>query len=385
MKIPSIPIFVTLLAAACVIAAISYNAGNIEHNEMANVKAKKLKAPDISVIQVQQANYQSVVTGFGEAQAHYQLELTTEVSGMVEALSPVLETGQSIKSSDLLVTLDDTQYKQALATAKADHADARLALLEEERRGQQAKLEWSQSGLKGKPDSPLVLRRPQLDFAKARLEQARNTLLTAQKNLSKTRIQAPFDAVVVNRQVQPGRFLQVGDVIASLYSTDKIEVMIPLPESDWQLLQDIHIAGEKSWMVTLRNIENQQQWQGYVGRVEQHLDNNSRQRTLVVVVENPLQQQTPLYPGTFLRAEIPGQKLHNIWRIPASAISQNGDVWLVSEDNTLTRHPVKKLYEQGKYCYIPPVNSQADALIVLRPLNSYVVGMRMHPREHKSS
>lgn len=384
MKIPGISIFITLLAAGSVIAAISYNAENTDANKMGNVKEKMLKVPDISVIQVQQADYQSLVAGFGEAQAHYQLELTNEVSGKVEVLSPSLETGKDIKKSDLLVTLDDTQYKQALATAKADYADARLTLLEEERRGQQAKLEWSQSGLKGKPDSPLVLRRPQLDFAQARLEQAKNTLLTARKNLSKTRIRAPFNAVVVSRQVQPGRFLPVGNVIASLYSTDKIEVMVPLSSRDWQLLANIPKVGDKSRRVTLRNIENKQQWQGYIGRVEQHLNNNSRQRILVVIVEKPLQQQTPLYPGTFLRAQIPGRVLHNIWRVPASAISQNGDIWLVAEDNTLTRHPVNKLYEQGKFSYILPVNSQAHALIVLRPLNSYVVGMRMHPIEHKS-
>ena len=377
INIKGMPIIVTLLAVASIMAAISYNAENMKQQEMGNVKTKSLKAPDISVVKVQQADFQSVITGYGEAQAHYQLELTSEVSGKIEILSAVLETGHNIKTSDLLVTLDDTQYKEALATAKADYADARLALLEEQRRGQQSQLEWEQSGLKGKPESPLVLRQPQL-------EQAKNTLKTAQKNLSKTKIHAPFNAVVVKRNVQPGRFLQVGTAIATVYSTDKIEVMIPLSGNNWQLLTQIKKGDHKFWTITLTNIENQQQWQGYVGRVEQHIDNDNRQRTLVVIVEDPLQQKIPLYPGTFLRAEIPGKILQNIWRIPASAISQTGDIWVVAKDNTLSRYPVTKLYGQGEFSYILPVNAQQHALIVLRPLNSYVVGMQINPRENKS-
>lgn len=400
-------ILITLLAATSVYAAVTYNNQNILEEKIPELENQSPKAPDMAVFRVYQKDYLAHVTGFGEATAHYELDLTAEVSGHVTYLSENLESGQYIQKGELLLRIDDTQYQQDLATAKAELAQARLEWLEEQRRGRQARLEWKQSGMQGQPDSTLVLREPQLTAAQAKLEQAKNSLATAKSNVQKTRVRAPFNGIVMVRQVQPGSFVQSGTRLTTIYSTDRVEVKLPLSQHEWQLLTDYgdNIAGLKKYSgsknhskskpsktnlpvlenanrsVALWSMDGQQYWQGEWIRVERHLDTQSRQRVLVVGVKQPLQQATPLYPGTFIRAEIKAKRFENIWRVPASSISPNGEVWLVGVDNTLKRYPVQKIFEREGYCYIKPVNQLTHAVLVLRPLNSYMVGMRVNPQE----
>lgn len=303
--------------------------------------------------------------------------LTSEVSGQVESLGQNFATGKQFKRGEAVIKINDIDYQQAFSSAQVAVADAKLALLEEQRQGQQARLEWHNSGINGDPDSPLVLREPQLIAAQATFKNAQSQLTKAQRDLDKTVITAPFSALVVSRDVQLGSYLQVGNSIATLYSTDRMEIEIPLSAHQWSSLPNISGAVEGQWPVTLTNTTGDSQWQGYVERVEQHLDNNSRQRALVVVVEQPLAQQTPLFPGTFVTATVQGKALNDLWQLPASAISQNGEVWYIGADGHLATFTAQQQFAQGELSYIKPMAGMDSANIIIRPLNSYVQGMQV--------
>jgi len=380
MKNNVITIAITLAAAASIFGVISYNKTQIEttasSNHGAAVKAV-VQHPEVAVMTVTKGNYQAEVIGFGEARSRYQLTLTSEVSGQVKSIGQNFATGKQFKQGEAVIQIDDTDYQQALSSAEVAVADAKLALLEEQRQGQQARLEWTNSGISGEPDSPLVLRKPQLIAAQAALKNAQNQLTKAQRDLQKTTIAAPFSALVVSRDVQLGSYLQVGNSIATLYSTDRMEIEIPLSTHQWSSLPNINGTVDGNWPVILTNTTGDAQWQGYVERVEQHLDNSSRQRSLVVVVEQPLAQQTPLFPGTFVSATVQGKSLHNLWQLPASAISQNDEVWYIGADGNLAIFTPQKQFSQGELSYIKPIAGMNSANIVIRPLNSYVQGMQV--------
>jgi len=150
-----------------------------------------------------------------------------------------------------------------------------------------------------------------------------------------------------------------------------------LSTHQWSSLPNINGTVDGNWPVILTNTTGDAQWQGYVERVEQHLDNSSRQRSLVVVVEQPLAQQTPLFPGTFVSATVQGKSLHNLWQLPASAISQNDEVWYIGADGNLATFTPQKQFSQGELSYIKPIAGMNSANIVIRPLNSYVQGMQV--------
>jgi membrane fusion protein (multidrug efflux system) len=378
MKLKVLTIAITLASAASVFVAAAYNSAQMDAAQVPDkITETAIQLPEVAVIQVNKGNYKAEVIGHGEARARYQLTLTSEVSGQVEYLGKSFETGKHLQKGEQLVKLNDIDYQQAVASAQSAVADAQLALLEEQRQGKQASLEWQSSGIAGEPDSPLVLRQPQLAAAQAKLNNAQRQLTKAQRDLSKTRITAPFAALVVSRDVQPGSYLQVGNTIATLYSTDRMEIEIPLSNEQWLSLPSIADLHAHQWPVILTNIAGTVEWQGYVERVEQHLDSASRQRALMVVVDNPLTLDSPLFPGTFVEAKIQGRELEQLWQLPASAISQQGEVWYVDQTGELASFAAHKRFAQGNASYIAPMLGLESAQIVIRPLNSYVPGMRV--------
>ncbi|PMH23678.1 efflux transporter periplasmic adaptor subunit [Vibrio lentus] len=402
MKLNTITIAITLVAGSSIFAALAYNGSQVapapeKANELTvsesqamSVDTKSIEATtlpaasqqqQVSVVLATLGDYQAEVVGYGEAKSRYELMFSTEVGGRVETISSQFETGQVISQGEVIANIDSTSYQQAVTQAKANVAQAQLDLLEEQRQGEQAKSEWQRSGLSGEPDSPLVLREPQLAQVTAALENAKLELVKAQQNLEKTTLVAPFDSLVVSRDVQPGSYAQTGAQIATLYSIDEVEVSVPLSESQWLSLpsSDNTQLKEQPWPVTLSSSNGQFQWQGYVERVEQHLQQDTRQRSLIVKVDNPLEQEKGFYPGTFVQATISGKQLTQLWELPASALSQQGDLWFVDNNSQLSKSNADVEFEKGGMIYIDPTKLNVEigdsVQVVKRPLSSFKAGM----------
>lgn len=375
MKISPIPVVVTLIAVASIGIAVAYNSHKMAQQENGSKPAQvDAIAPNVSVINTIPGTYQAYVSGHGEAKAHWTLTLKAQVKGEVISMSEQFATGNLIAKDQEFAQIDNTEYLQALASAKATLADAKLALQEEQDLGSQAKREWERSGVTQAPSSPLVFRTLQLEAAQATLDNAQYALQTAQRDEKNTHISAPFDAVVLSRDIDLGTYVNIGDTLATLNSTDKVEISVPLSLNQWQ-----NLASDKSKEVILSDVTTQNQWQGYIARFEQHLDDSSRQRSVVVALDKPFEQATPLLPGTFLAVQIAGKTLDNVIKLPASAISQEGLIWYVSEQNTLVSTTANKVFERDDYVYISPIAGQSNLRVVARPLVSYLNEMRVNP------
>ena len=375
MKISPVPVVVTLVAIVCIGLAISYNGQKMA--QQANgpkPEPAKSVAPNVSVINAVPSTYQAYVSGRGEAKAHWALSLKAQVKGEITNMSEQFATGNVVKKGQVLAQIDNTEYLQAVASAKATLADAKLALQEEQDLGNQAKREWQRSGVTQAPSSPLVFRTLQLEAAQATADNAQYALQTAQRDEKNTHISAPFDAVILSRDIDLGTYVSIGDTLATLNSTDKVEISVPLSLSQWQ-----NLASDKSGEVILSDVTTQNQWQGYIARFEQHLDDSSRQRSVVVALDRPFEQATPLLPGTFLAVQIAGKALNNVIKLPASAVSQEGLIWYVNEQNTLMSIQAQKLFERGDYVYISPIEGHTNLRVVARPLVSYLNDMLVNP------
>lgn len=336
--------------------------------------------PEVRVVQIEPGSYQAQVAGYGEARARYALSLTAQVAGRVVALADNLQSGLRVGKGEVLLELEDTDYRAAVASAENDLAAAKLALLEEERQGIQARAEWKASGLKGKPDSALVLREPHLAAAKAAVANAEAALASARHDLAETRIRAPFDAMVVSRSVAPGSYVQAGTEVATLYSADRIEISVPLPEQDWEKLPTAAELKQATWPVVLRSVDSGQRWDGYVLRAEQHLDETTRQRALIVAVDRPLDRSPPLLPGTFLHATVAGRHLDGLLKLPSSALSLRGEIWAIGANDTLRSFPAEAVFADGEGLYVDaPEATSAPLEVVVHPLNGYLQGMAVKP------
>jgi RND family efflux transporter MFP subunit len=357
--------FLAIPAAMMLIASPSKPAGSIGKGAATTA----VSSPIVSVMTVSPASYQASITAFGEVEATYAVDMAAEISGRITRLGDQFKTGQLIKSGTLLAKINDAQYQQAYLSAQKSLADAQVTLLEEQQTRDQAVNEWNRSGLSGEPSSQLVLNEPQLKAAEIDVAQAKAGLKKAQYDLDNTHITAPFDALVVERRVSPGSYLNVGSEVGTLYSSKDIEIRVLLAENQWALLPG---ANEFSLgnTVSLTSASNaEQHWQGQVLRMEQHIESDTRQRALILTVDNPLQQG--LYPGTFVKADIQGKNTANVLRLPASTLSQQGEIWYVDDQDLLQKFAATPLFDQQDGIIVKAPVGLNTLRIIIRPLESY--------------
>lgn len=372
-------VVITLGCVASIFLVISLNSLLMaNHHKSPPAKVEPLY-PTVAVTKAKPIAHSAKVTAYGEVQSRHQLALTSQVYGQITYLSDKFLTGKTFKSGELIARIEPIVYQQALADAKSTLADAKLSLAQEEVNSAQAKAEWQRSGKYGQHNELA------LQAAQAKYQMALQAVSKAEYDLAQTNIVAPFDALVVTRSAQLGSYIQVGGEVATLYDISLFEVALPLTSQEWQLIapqsvqSPAQFADLQSTKITLVDETKGNRWQANLDRFEQHINQESRQRALIASVSNPINRQTPLYPGTFVKAQIEGQPIEQLWQIPASALIDNNTVWQVNEQGLLKRLPIELLFSDGNLVYIKPVVAQAEALIVNRPLASYLADMKVSP------
>jgi RND family efflux transporter MFP subunit len=162
----------------------------------------------------------------GEVRARYENDLAFRVGGKVTAR--YVDVGAVVRKGQPLARLDpqDAQLaaegaRSALAAAQADHA---LATAEVERyRDLYAKKFVSQAVLDARETA--------FNTTKARLEQARAQLATAQNQSSYTTLTAESDGVITAANVEPGQVVSAGQTVMRFARPAEKEVVINVPES----------------------------------------------------------------------------------------------------------------------------------------------------------
>ncbi|WP_125562032.1 efflux RND transporter periplasmic adaptor subunit [Pseudoalteromonas rubra] len=343
--------------------------------------------PQVTIMPVKAASYTHIITGHGTVSATHTLTLSSEIGGRVTRLHPDFKQGERLSAGTVLARLDDTQLQQTLANAEVSLAQARLDAEAEKLQGDPNKMQWRQLASTDSHDVLQPLRAPQQQVVAAQLSLAEAQLNSARYNLAASQFTLPFDATIVKRSVQPGSYVQPGSAIATLYSTAQAEITIELSAEQWRHLP-AELMPEGGWHVTLRdttNTDEQTQWHGRVSRLSQYVDPQSRQRLAIIIVDRPLDQTQPLYFGSYVKAQIQGVKQDDLWRIPASALSQQNLIWYVDKENHLAHFTPQIQFRQHGDLYINAPTDLHKANIVVRPLSAYLDGMKVTPIQQEHS
>lgn len=378
-KLAQFTFFITCLVISGLIFMFVSNQIEAKKSQVRGKKPSVQVLPQVSVLSAKVGSYQPSIEAFGSAEPKYSLVLEAQNSGQITRLASQFEAGKKVSAGEVLAVIADTSYQASVATQEYAVTSAIVALKEELRTAEQALDEWKASGLPGQPSSDLVLRKPQIAEAKAALLDAQSSLKEAKQNLEDTKIKAPFNGLVVSRDIVPGSYVQAGTEIGTLYNTDRMDIEIALSAKDWAKLPSIEVMQKSRWPVTLTDVETQDQWQAYVLSVDNHRDSSTRLRTLVIAVDNPLQQTPALYAGSFVKASLKGHKLDNLWQLPSTAFSQKSQVWYLNQDNRLKAFSASPVFSANGQVYIePPVTLQgSEQRVLLRPYNSYLEGMKV--------
>lgn len=352
--------------------------------------------PVVETIEAKPSSIVIEVQSQGTVEARTQTNLVAEVSGRVENISPALYAGGFFRKGDVLATIDDTDYKANLAAAKSRYAEAQLAHEQERAASAQALEDWKAVGNSGQP-SDLVLRKPQLERAKANLEAAEASVLSAQKDLERTSVKAPYDGRVQKKFIDVGQFANARtSQIASIYSVDTAEVRLAIPLSDTRLIdvpETYRDAGPQSAkpQVTIESDYggNVYRWNGIIDRSEGTVDPQTRLLNLVAKIPDPYRrdpndEKPPLKIGSFVTATIKGKTLEDAYEIPRKALHEDDTVYVVTPDRKLQVRKVD-VYQKTTENAILTAGLQPGELLCLTPLQYVVDGMEVQIDGEESS
>lgn len=344
------------------------------NNEATELKSDKQQVRPVSIIQAEPGEFRTTITAYGEALPVWQVHLRSQVQGKIIDVFETFRVGNKVPKGTPLLQIDQTDYKVRLTQAELSYKRALTELLVEQREGHDASQAWKRSGLKGSPTSPLVLRTPYLAMAEANMKAAEELLKQAEKQISDTIITAPFDALIIKRNVSPGATLLDGEEVGSLYGIDTFVIGLHLDMEAWRKLP----TDWKNITVTLFDEKEQHHWTGRLVREGKSFERDSRLRTLFVEVENPLEQEPPLLPGTFLKAQIPGRKMSNLLKVPESARTPKGLVWYVDADNRLRSVQAIPEFRENEQLFFK-YNKKKAIKIATNPNSSFVNGLAVTP------
>jgi multidrug efflux system membrane fusion protein len=192
-------------------------------------KPPKPTLPVVETFTVQAADYTVRVPSYGTVAPRTQSTLIPEVAGRIVEVAPAFRAGGFFEAGDLLLRIDPTDYQNAVVVARAELAQARLNLREEQAQGAQAQRDWQQLQMPGEPGD-LARREPQLESRRAEVAAAEARLRQAQTALARTRIGAPYAGRVLEKRVDVGQYVSPGNVLATLYAVDYVEVRLPLSD-----------------------------------------------------------------------------------------------------------------------------------------------------------
>ncbi len=308
---------------------------------------KKPPSMLVDVMRVHAANEKITVKAQGSVTPRTQTTLISEVSGLITEVSAAFVAGGFFSKGDVLVRIDDRNYRAEVKRAQAAVRAAETNVTRETGLADYAREDWerAQSVLRSsKAATDLAMRKPQQAEALASLEFAKADLEKREGDLDRTVIRAPYDGLVREKRADIGQFVNSGSPLAVTFSVEVAEIRLPLPDSQLPYLNlDEHelVQGRGPGVVLSANIGGQlNSWQGRIIRTEGIFDERSRVLYLVAQIDDPYNRysqkwQHSLRMGTFVEAAIEGEQLDNVIRLPRTALRRDNKIWTVSDNDTL--------------------------------------------------
>lgn len=355
------------------------------------------------------------ITGYGTVAPARDWRAVTRVEGEVVETSPLLANGQLAPKGTVLLKIDDTDLRLALA-----QIDAQAAALEVRDQTLRASLEIS--------SADLALSQAELDrqtrlqgqgvATQAQLDQTRRATLSARskvteienqlelnkaeravleaqrdiaaRNLDFTMITAPYDLRIDSVGAEIGQVVTRGTTLLTAEGTEAAEVTAQFPIGRMGPLVRALGPGatvtDLTAVVRLSAPAHDVAWPATVDRVSETIDPRTQSAGIVVRVADPLDlaqpgKRPPLRRNMFVLVELSAPP-RTALAVPSDAI-QNGKALVVSASDTLELRTVATDYTVDGVAIVSSGLQAGERLVVTDP-SVAVPGMSVKPVEDKA-
>lgn len=299
---------------------------------------KKISAmiPVVEVIGIQPVSTSVTVNCMGTVIADREAALQAEVNGRITGIMNGLVEGAFVCKGDVLLTIDPRDYELAVQKAEASLHSAQSDLRLEEGQQAVAKHERELIGSDSELDrdyEDLMLRVPQLKAAQASVEAAQAALDEARLDLQRTRVTAPFDAVVQSLDVDEGDYASSSKTLVELVAADRFFVRASLPVSSLSMFPNL---GKTEYAAQVRLTDGAMR-DGSLYKLLPDLSEQGRMTRILVTVDDPLSADAgrPMLLGEYVRVQLTGKTVENVYPIARSSLRDGSVIYLMDSANCL--------------------------------------------------
>ncbi|NOX35191.1 MAG: efflux RND transporter periplasmic adaptor subunit [Deltaproteobacteria bacterium] len=361
------------------------------------------------------------VEAFGTVKPRKLVKIAAEVPGKIDYMNPSFIEGGKINKGGLLIRIDQRSYQLGLQTGQVRVRQAKTDIenLKQNIENLKSDIELSRANVElAKKELKRIkaLNRNQfasttrLDKAEQQYLQARiqlqninnNLLLTdtlmEQKNaalamalvdfkkadlaLEKTRIESPFDGLVLGKFAEAGEYINPGQVIGSIYQKDSLDVDVRIPLEKMKWIEAFFKNGRTpAAKVVVANFDSLKsyEWDARVARVKAKIDEKTRTLPMTLEILNPevkIKDIFDLKPGTFVKCSIIGETYKDIFVLPRYLLKQNNIIYTIDNGHLkMKKVDILRKFEENIY-----INGGLDPgdKIISSPLPGALEGMALN-------
>jgi len=300
----------------------------------ASVQAQFGRAPTVKVASAEMRTMAPSMKIAGTVESRSSAVLAAEVEGR---LVEVAEVGTRVEKGETVARIEDTALTLRVSELEAEirRGESRIQYLNSELVRVERLAETNLAAV-----SQIDETRSDRDMALADLEVTRSRLEQLRDQIERTRIEAPFSGVVVERLARAGERAGSGAQVVRMVDPDALEVVARAPLRYYQFVDPgdaVEIAaGGQTFHAPLRSKVS-------VGGENLH------------VFELRLDIQQPLPVGQSVRVTIPTAAVSEVLAVPRDALvlrTTGATVFVVNEDDTARQVNVTTGNGQGDWIEI---------------------------------
>jgi RND family efflux transporter MFP subunit len=194
-------------------------------------------------------------------------------------------------------------------------------------------------------ENQLALTGPQKEQLLAQRDMTKVMLAEANLDLERSAIVAPFDGWVLEKTIEVGQHVTIGQSMGRIYSAGEldIEVRIPVKDFKWlpaELNSDARIEAD----IIFENQGTRRIWNGRVSRVKAQMDDKTRTLPVIIEIDEASKSEENrnalrLRPGMFVTVKIKGKDVEQAFVLPRHVVYP-GDIIYTVEGDRLKIKPV---------------------------------------------
>ena len=278
---------------------------NKEKSEDPKTKDGKTKAMNVSGIIAKTETFENTLSLSGSIEANEQVEIRSEVSGIVEGI--YFQEGSNVTRGQMLFKVNDAELRAQLRQAQTKQNLAS----ENERR---ARLLLQKEAIS----------QEEFDISNAEFRSSQSQSQLIQAQIAKTVIKAPFSGKIGLRFISPGTYINPTVLVANLVNISKIKITFSIPE---KYATQVKLNSNLDFTVSGSDAN----YTAKVYAIEPSVDLNTRTLKIRALADN---KNGTLFPGSYANVELPLNKINNAIVVPTEAIVpvQNGKKIFISEN-----------------------------------------------------